>query len=65
MKNVLKNSYKNLKHRFKSQPLNFQINITIGIIILVTISLITGFTYIKTLNQIKLNFRDTGMLVLQ
>lgn len=56
---------KQLMKRFRSYPLNVQINITIGLIILATVLLLTVFTYINTLNQTKQNFKDNGLLILQ
>ncbi len=51
--------------RFKTYPLSTQMNITIGLIILVTVCLLTGFTYYNTLNQTKQNFKNNGLLILQ
>lgn len=65
MINIVKAAYCKVNNKFKTYPLNLQINITIGIIILLTVSSITAFTYFNTLNQIKNNFKDTGLLILQ
>lgn len=62
MKNKL---FDRVKFEIYSYPLNLQINIVIGVIILITIALISSITYVKTLNQTKENFKETGLLILQ
>lgn len=62
MKNKLLNR---IRYKIYSYPLNLQINIAIGVIILITIALISSITYAKTLNQTKENFKETGLLILQ
>lgn len=55
------------KHKvgFRNYPLNLQMNITIGFIILITVLLLTGFNYFNTLIQTKENFKNNGMLIIQ
>lgn len=54
-----------IKQIYHNYPLNLQINIVIGLIILVAIAFITSITYIKTLNYTEQTFIDNGNIILQ
>lgn len=57
--------FSNIKKKYDNLSLNVQIDLIIGVFLLAAITLLSANTYIKTLNQMKQNFKETGMLVLQ
>ncbi|WP_198543921.1 sensor histidine kinase [Petroclostridium xylanilyticum] len=61
----ISNFYEHCKQKYYDYPLNLQINVIIGFIILATIAIITAITYIKSFNYIKESFKETGLLILQ
>jgi two-component system sensor histidine kinase YesM len=65
MKISLKNRFNRIKLKYRDLPLNIQINLILGFLLLVTISVLTANTYINTLNQINQNLINSSLLVLQ
>lgn len=61
----LKKRFNSVKQKYRNLPLNVQINIILGFLLLATISVLTTNTYISTLNQIKSNLTNSSLLVLQ
>lgn len=56
---------KQWKQKYYAWPLDRQLNVTIGFIILMAVTLITAITYIKSFSYIKQSFRASGLLILQ
>ncbi|MCX8131214.1 MAG: sensor histidine kinase [Clostridia bacterium] len=54
-----------IKQRYISSPLNVQINIVIGLIILAAMISVMAFAYTKTQSQVKANFTESGHMILQ
>lgn len=54
-----------LKNKYDNLPLNHQINLIIGFIILIAIFFISSISYVKTLNYTKKNFEENGTIIVQ
>lgn len=54
-----------IKARYGNLPLNLQINLVTGLFLLAVTAFLTANTYINTLNQIKHNFRESSISMLQ
>ncbi|MCG8500829.1 MAG: sensor histidine kinase [Firmicutes bacterium] len=66
MKNLaVKDFWKYCKRKYYNAPLNWQINVVIGFIILVTILTITIITYVRSVSYIKQSLKETGLILLK
>lgn len=58
-------SFNKIALKFKSLPLNLQLNLVIGSIILIVMAILTTTIYMNSFNYIKKNYEETGRLILQ
>ncbi len=65
MRAFINDRFDKLKQRYRNLPLNTQISIILGFLLLATISVLTANTYINTLNQIKHSLTNASLLMLQ